>query len=94
MNNTFVTYPQTRKYGRNPQPDTCPQCKASIITKTEYRSGLMNWIICGEICLFGLFLIVPLFGCQCIPFCIDGLKDVYHSCPNCNQQLGKANRFS
>ncbi|XP_048762284.2 LITAF domain-containing protein-like [Ostrea edulis] len=65
----------------------CPYCHASITTSTAYETGTLTWIICGVLILFGLWL-----GCCLIPFCIDGCKDVIHSCPSCNQTVGKFNR--
>ncbi|RNA17581.1 lipopolysaccharide-induced tumor necrosis factor-alpha factor [Brachionus plicatilis] len=71
-----------------------PYCLAEIITKIDYKSGLTNWLACGGICISGLCLLFPWFGCQFIPFCINDLKDVVHSCPNCKKELGIASRLS
>ena len=32
-------------------------------------------------------------GCCLIPFCLDGCKDVIHSCPNCHARLGSYRRM-
>ena len=32
-------------------------------------------------------------GCCLLPFCIDGLKDVEHMCPNCGKVCGVCRRF-
>ncbi|XP_062581068.1 LITAF domain-containing protein-like [Saccostrea cucullata] len=69
-------------------PMQCPYCRANITTSTSYETGTLTWIICGVLILFGLWL-----GCCLIPFCIDGCKDVIHTCPNCNQVVGKYNRM-
>uniref|UniRef100_K1R4U1 Lipopolysaccharide-induced tumor necrosis factor-alpha factor-like protein n=1 Tax=Magallana gigas TaxID=29159 RepID=K1R4U1_MAGGI len=31
--------------------------------------------------------------CCLIPFCVDGCKDVVHSCANCHQTIGRYNRM-
>ncbi|RVE75785.1 hypothetical protein OJAV_G00002470 [Oryzias javanicus] len=59
----------------------CPHCKNTVVTKTEYKVGMLAWIICG---VLALFICWP---CSCIPFCIDSCKDVQHSCPSCNNVL-------
>lgn len=41
-----------------------------------------------------LFFLYRLWlGCCLIPFCVDGCKDVVHSCPNCRHTIGKFNRM-
>ncbi|XP_060905859.1 LITAF domain-containing protein-like isoform X4 [Labrus mixtus] len=59
----------------------CAHCHNRVVTRVEYKNGLLTWLICG---VLGLFLCWP---CCFIPFCVDSAKDVEHSCPNCNQVL-------
>ncbi|XP_062467795.1 lipopolysaccharide-induced tumor necrosis factor-alpha factor isoform X1 [Pezoporus occidentalis] len=66
----------------------CPSCNQMIVTRLSYDSGALTWLSCG-----GLFLLGCVAGCCLIPFCIDALKDVDHSCPNCSTLLGSYKRL-
>jgi len=80
---TQVQYVQAPQFGYRPMKMTCPHCQASITTKTDEESSAMAWIICAACCLFGFW------PCSCIPFCMDSLKTVTHSCPSCKTLLGR-----
>ncbi|CAD8124446.1 unnamed protein product [Paramecium sonneborni] len=63
----------------------CPQCKMKINTIITRKVGLYTFIA-------GALLIFCSFGFICVsctPCFIDDCKDVQHSCPNCNQFLGR-----
>ncbi|VDP13109.1 unnamed protein product [Onchocerca flexuosa] len=45
---------------------TCPSCNKAIVTETRTHAGLLAFIICGILLLFGCWL-----GCCLIPFCIN-----------------------
>eukprot|EP01083_Nonionella_stella_P251679 868103_1 len=62
---------------------TCPTCKANAQTRVRYESGLATWLACG-----GVFFLGGFCGCCLIPFCIDDLKDTYHSCSQCGAYIG------
>ncbi|XP_064639651.1 lipopolysaccharide-induced tumor necrosis factor-alpha factor homolog [Lineus longissimus] len=79
----------TSKLGQTSVQMQCPTCNALIMTETEYKIGGMVWLICGIIFIVGCWA-----GCCLIPFCIDELKDVRHSCPNCHQHIGTYHRLS
>ncbi|CAF3716715.1 unnamed protein product [Rotaria sp. Silwood1] len=70
--------------GDYPMQCTCPHCGRQIVTRTEKKSGLLAWIICAVLFLFGLWL------CCFIPFCVDGCKDTEHYCPSCGVMLEQA----
>ncbi|XP_024919995.1 lipopolysaccharide-induced tumor necrosis factor-alpha factor homolog isoform X2 [Cynoglossus semilaevis] len=48
-----------------PGQTVCPHCNQTVVTNTEFTSGLLTWLICGGMALVGCFL------CCCIPFCLD-----------------------
>ncbi|XP_060063452.1 LITAF domain-containing protein-like [Ylistrum balloti] len=75
-------------FRESPVSMACPFCNAQIVTSTSYVTGTLAWLLCGILILLGLWI-----GCCLIPFCLNGCKDVIHSCPNCNQQVGKFNRM-
>ncbi|KAL2087016.1 hypothetical protein ACEWY4_018075 [Coilia grayii] len=65
----------------------CPQCQQEIVTQIRHTSGLLTWLLCG-----GMFLFLC-WPCSFIPFCVDGCKDVEHSCPNCHRLLYRYKRL-
>lgn len=71
-------------YGPNPVQVTCPNCSASITSATTEETGVIAWVMAGGLCLVGCWL-----GCCLIPLCVDSLKDVTHTCPNCQAFLGR-----
>lgn len=75
-------------YRETPVRTQCPGCRADILTATHYETGTMTWLVAGILCFIGLWL-----GCCLIPFCVDGCKDVVHSCPSCRITIGRFNRM-
>ncbi len=69
MSNTIFTGTPGVMYGEAPIRTNCPNCNQIIVTRVEKRTGLVTWIGCGVIAMFGGCL-----GCCLIPFCIDSLK--------------------
>uniref|UniRef100_A0A1I8IXZ4 LITAF domain-containing protein n=1 Tax=Macrostomum lignano TaxID=282301 RepID=A0A1I8IXZ4_9PLAT len=76
-----VTVPPPVVFRELPVTMTCPHCHASISTQVTMDTGLLPWLICGGLCLFGCWL-----GCCLIPFCMDGVKDAIHTCPQCRKR--------
>ena len=62
---------------------TCPNCQASISTSLEYYPGCLTYLLSGGICVFGCWL-----GCCLIPFCVNDVQDVKHTCPSCTHFVG------
>ncbi|XP_004206978.2 cell death-inducing p53-target protein 1 homolog isoform X1 [Hydra vulgaris] len=71
-----------------PMHVVCQHCRAQVLTSTMHTSGVAVWLISLLICILGGFL-----GCCLLPFCIDGLKDVEHLCPNCGKVCGVCRRL-
>ena len=74
-------------YGTTPVQVRCPSCQKDIITNLHYDSGLLTWISVLVLFLLGFWF------CCCIPLCINGLKDVTHTCPSCGLVCGQHKRM-
>uniref|UniRef100_A0A3B5Q1R4 Uncharacterized LOC111608574 n=1 Tax=Xiphophorus maculatus TaxID=8083 RepID=A0A3B5Q1R4_XIPMA len=59
----------------------CPHCKTTVVSTTEYKLGMLTWIIVGALFFIGCW------PCCLIPFFVGACKDVQHSCPQCNNVL-------
>ncbi|XP_030646860.1 lITAF domain-containing protein [Chanos chanos] len=78
--NKFVSY--ETELGRNPGMTTCVTCQQQVLTNVQYKVGAYAWLMCILFILCGLVI-----GCCLIPFFVKFFKDVYHTCPRCNQVL-------
>ncbi|XP_007906581.1 lipopolysaccharide-induced tumor necrosis factor-alpha factor homolog [Callorhinchus milii] len=67
---------------------TCPACKEQIITNIHHMPGALTWLVCSGLALFGFVV-----GCCLIPFFMDSLQDVKHTCPNCSMYIGTFKRL-
>lgn len=75
-------------YSSYPQTIVCQHCSATVTTSTMFTVGTYAWLIALFILIVGLWL-----GCCLIPFCVDGCKDVIHTCPNCHCTVGRYSRL-
>ena len=80
---TQIQYVQAPSFGYRPANMTCPHCQVNITTSTRSESSAIAWIICGALCVFGIW------PCCLIPFCVDSMQAVTHSCPSCKKTLGR-----
>ncbi|EGT59747.1 hypothetical protein CAEBREN_14211 [Caenorhabditis brenneri] len=70
----------------------CPHCQNHIVSHIERVAGVLPWIIFGICAFLGLFLfIIPWCFC-CVPFFLEQILDVNHSCPACKKFLGRFSR--
>ncbi|XP_058234291.1 lipopolysaccharide-induced tumor necrosis factor-alpha factor homolog [Hemibagrus wyckioides] len=83
-----TVYVQPTSFGDVPAQTCCPVCAQTVVTRLEHNSGSMAWLVCAGLCIIGC-----IYGCCLIPFCVDGLKDVTHFCPNCNSAIGTFKRL-
>ncbi|XP_078096175.1 lipopolysaccharide-induced tumor necrosis factor-alpha factor homolog [Mustelus asterias] len=78
----------SQHFGFLPIQTTCPGCNQLVLTRVSHSPGALTWLSCG-----GLFLVGCVLGCCLIPFCVDGLQDVDHNCPNCGRHIGSCKRL-
>ncbi|XP_070269863.1 LITAF domain-containing protein-like [Myotis yumanensis] len=66
----------------------CPYCGNYVITVTTPIPGILTWLLCTGLFMFGCIL-----GCCLFPFCVDSLMDVSHTCPVCRRELFRYHRL-
>ena len=71
-------------FNEKPIQCICTHCHSSILTHVERSSGLLVWLLCCILVLFGCWL-----GCCLVPFCIRDIQNTQHYCPNCRAFLGE-----
>ena len=57
QSNNVTTF-TTIQLGEVPKQLFCPSCKANILTKIKYEKGILAWLVCVGICVFGYALLV------------------------------------
>ncbi|XP_070269865.1 lipopolysaccharide-induced tumor necrosis factor-alpha factor homolog [Myotis yumanensis] len=66
----------------------CLYCGNYVITVTTPIPGILTWLLCTGLFMFGCIL-----GCCLFPFCVDSLMDVSHTCPVCRRELFRYHRL-
>ena len=79
------TIQKIQMMGSVPLTVGCPNCGDRVYTSVTYESNIV--VHCS-----GLLLFLLICGC-CIPYLINSLKDVHHTCPKCFHFLGIYKRF-
>jgi len=78
-----VVYLPAPDFGPNSVKIVCSSCQATVTTTTSSRPSMMAWAVSCVLCF------TMLWPCFCVPFCVDSLKNVKHTCPNCKSTLGR-----
>ena len=66
---SVTTYGNLPIFRDVPVTITCRHCQVTGPTKVDFSAGLMTWLICGGVSLFGLIC-----GCCLVPFFMDSTK--------------------
>ena len=68
-------------FGDRPVSVTCPKGH-TVTTNVSYKNGRRTFLIAVLLCVF----LGPC--CALIPFCVNSMKDVEHTCPLCGTVVG------
>ncbi|KAL7274316.1 hypothetical protein RUND412_002787 [Rhizina undulata] len=69
---------------RSPAPVDCPLCGQRSMTTINFETGTGTHVWAGVLCFFFCF--------GCIPYLLNGTKDVHHHCGYCNASLATWHR--
>nr|DBA20220.1 TPA: hypothetical protein GDO54_015935 [Pyxicephalus adspersus] len=83
-----TTVVMVNSFHDTPASCMCPVCRQNVISRIEYNSGLLTWLIFGILIFLGCII-----GCCLIPCCVNSCKDVNHYCPNCKHLIHKYKRL-
>ena len=72
----------TECHGKYPEQFYCTTCKRNLVSRVETSWGIGSCVWC--LCC-GVTVVIGLLPC-----CVDGLRDVEHSCPICQRNVGKS----
>ena len=74
---------QSLEFGPDPMTLVCPRCGEQVTTTIKTSASLIQHLGAFLCCIFGCWL-----GCCFLPYCVDSIKQVTHSCPSCRNTLG------
>ena len=69
-------------YDRQPQRIQCQFCNHDVATVVTFQNGTGTHLTALGTCLIGC---IP---CCLMAYCVDGVKDAVHQCPNCQRVVG------
>ena len=75
-------------FNDTPVQARCPNCHSDVITTIKYEMGSMAWLLVLILFIIGLLLFWPAWFFCCVPCCMSSIKNVVHSCPNCDHTCG------
>ena len=71
-------------WSNSPQQAKCLGCNETVETIISYKPGVVTYKMSMLACA-----LLGWICCLCfVPFCLNATKDVIHTCPKCNNQLG------
>ena len=71
------------EFGPDPMTLICPSCSQQVTTAIKTDTSLLQHLLA-----FGCIVIGCWLGCCLVPYCMDNMRQVTHSCPSCNITLG------
>ena len=74
-------------FGEHPVQVVCPNGGHLITTNVAYRNGTLTYLLAALLC----FIVGPI--CALIPFCVNSVKDVVHTCPEDGTVIGVYKRM-
>ena len=82
----YKTATPLQALGQSPAPVDCPVCAGRHMTRIDYAVGGTTWVWAAAVCC--------LCSLGCIPFFINGCKNIKHHCGGCGALLATYHRNS